>query len=83
MKKSKMSVRDSLSEMVFGAAVGAIAGPIFGFLLLLLWNLIEKWLSIYPRFEPSDATVMFCCSAIAGAIVRAGTVGEARGGKFG
>ena len=82
MKKSKMSVRDGLSEMAFGAIAGAIAGPIYSMILLLLWNGIEKWLSIYPRFEPSDATVVFCCSAMAGARVRLWTVGEARDGKF-
>ena len=77
-----MDLKKWLFEAFCGAIGGAIAGPIFGFLLLLLWNGIEKWLSIYPRFEPSDATVMFCCSAIAGAIVRAGTVAQARGGEF-
>ncbi len=82
MKKSKMSLREGLYEMVIGAGVGALAGPVWGFILLLLWNVIEKWLSIYPRFEPSDVTVMFCCSAIAGAFVRAGTVAQARGGEF-
>ena len=77
-----MDLKKWLFEAFRGAIGGAIAGPIFGGVLLFLPLLIQEWLSGNPLIEVDETTTVFWCCAIAGVMVRLSTIRAARKGKF-